>query len=284
MADLYFGVALIALLSALVFALTFYVSRSSPRFVSDGLALLIVAGIFAYIRYAWYHTALVEFLPFSNLVILGNWFPMAASALGGLAWHRIPGQVWRKFFSVAGVIGAAAYTLIWPICGTAPRCDDAWTADGICLQTTSRTCTPACAATLLRHYGIFATEQEMAELCLTREGTTWQGLYRGLKRKSAGTDWDVEVIQCDADQVMAMAGQPLLLSVGMPREGVIDQQLARAEWGWKPGIGHSVILLARSEHGRMLIADPAPGIGREEWTANDLRLLFRGTAMRLVKR
>ena len=36
-----------------------------------------------------------------------------------------------------------------------------------------------------------STEQEMAELCLTRHGTSWQGLYRGLKLKTAGTGWDV---------------------------------------------------------------------------------------------
>ncbi len=284
MTDLYFGMAVMAVLSVIVFAASFRIAGRCSRSVIDALALLIVAGIFAYIRYAWYHTRLATLLPYSNLVILGNWFPLAAGALAGLAWHRVPGRVWRKSFSVVGLVGAAAYTLMWPVCGTAPRCEDAWTADGICLQTTSRTCTPACAATLLRLCGIKTTEQEMADLCLTRGGTTWQGLYRGLKCKSSGTGWDVEVLQGDVNEVLAMGDQPVILSVGLPRESSINQQIATAEWGWKPGIGHSVLLIARSHHGRVVVADPAPGIGREEWTAGDLRLLFRGTAMRLVRR
>lgn len=123
----------------------------------------------------------------------------------------------------------------------------------------------------------------MAELCLTREGTTWQGLYRGLKRKTANTAWDVEVLQCDANQILAMANHPMILSVGLPPKTKLTQQ-ATAEWGWKQGIGHSVTVLARTRHGRMLVADPAPGIGREEWTEEDVRFLFRGTAMRLVRR
>jgi hypothetical protein len=284
MADLYVGAALIAVLSVAVFAGSVEISRRCLRPVIDLLALLIVAGLFAYIRYAWYHTTLASWLPYSNLVVIGNWFPIAACALAGLVWHRVPGQVWRKSFSAVGLISAASYTLLWPMLGEPPLCENIWTADGICLQTTPRTCTPACAATLLRLRGIAATEQEMSELCLTREGTTWQGLYRGLKRKTAGTPWDVEVVQCDADQLFAFADQPWILSVGLPPTTPTNQQAVTSEWGWKPGIGHSVTLLGRTHHGRLVVADPTPGIGREEWNADDLRFLFRGTAMRLVER
>src|SRR5260221_7046371 len=44
--------------------------------------------------------------------------------------------------------------------------------------------------TTLFRSGISATEQEMADLCITRRGTYWQGLYRGLKLKTAGTLWE----------------------------------------------------------------------------------------------
>jgi hypothetical protein len=282
--DLYFGIVLLLLLSLTVFGLTLYQSRRCARHTLDALALLIVLAIFVYIRFLWYQTRLVTFLPYSNLVILGNWFPLAAGALSGLAWHRVPGKIWRKSISTVALAGAALYTAICPLRGTAPQCDNVWTADGLCLQTTSQTCTPACAATLLRRNGISATEQEMAELCLTRAGTTWQGLYRGLKWKTVGTSWDVEVLECDASRLLNSVDQPLILSVGLPQDPSINQQAATSEWGWRPGIGHSVILLSKSPHGRVTIADPTPGIGREEWTADDLRLLFRGTAMRLVKR
>ena len=49
----------------------------------------------------------------------------------------------------------------------------------------------------------------MAELCLTRRGTSWMGLYRGLKLKTEGTPWKVEMV---SDRLLAMqsAQQPAL--------------------------------------------------------------------------
>lgn len=284
MADLFLGLAIMTGASIVTFAVTLWASRNCSRIVGDGLALLIVAGIFAYIHYLWYQTRLVAVLPFSSLIILGNWFPIAAAALAGLAWFHIPGCVWRRSFSISGLVAVAAYTMVSPLLGRPPQCDNQWTSDRICLQTTLQTCTPACAATLLDRYGIRTTEQEMAELCLTRAGTNWQGLYRGLKRKLAGSPWDVEVMQCDANQVASMSGEPLIMSVGLSGESATDLQEITAEWGWKPGIGHSVVLLKKNNLGRYLVADPTPGIGREEWSDRDLQTFFRGTAMRIVKR
>lgn len=48
---------------------------------------------------------------------------------------------------------------------------DNW--DGaVCLQTTLCSCGPACAATILRHYGVAATEAEIARECFTYKGGT----------------------------------------------------------------------------------------------------------------
>jgi hypothetical protein len=284
MTDLYIGIAVIVVISVIAFAMAIWTSRHCSQPMIDLLAFCVVVGIFAYIRYVWYHTRLATWLPFSNLIVIGNWFPIAAAALAGFVWNRVPGRTWRKAFSAIGLVTAASYALIWPMCGKVPSCANVWTKEGICLQTTARTCTPACAATLLRLCGIAATEQEMAELCLTREGTTWPGLYRGLKRKTAGTVWDVEVYQGDVNNVIAQADHPSILSVGLPSATAMQEHATNSEWGWKHGIGHSVTLLGTTNHGRLVIADPVPGIGREEWTADDLRFLFRGTEMRLVRR
>lgn len=283
MADLYVGLVVIAFLATATFILFRALASRCSRWVSDCLGLLVVASLFAFIRFAWYQTRLTSFLPYSNLIIVGNWFPIAGAAMAGLASSRVPGSFWRRAGCVCGLLGATSYSLIWPFLGTSPRCADVWSVDGICLQTTPQTCTPASAATLLRLHGISATEQEMAELCLTREGTTWQGLYRGLKRKTAGTDWEVEILQCGAAELLALSDQPLLLTVGLPDDPASSDPMAAAEWGWKPGVGHSVVALRRSPVGRLVVADPAPGIGREEWTKDDVHYLFRGTAMRLVR-
>jgi hypothetical protein len=61
--------------------------------------------------------------------------------------------------------------------------------EGICLQSTGYSCAPAAAATLLHRYGVKATEDEMATLCVTRgggirsAGTSDAGILRGLRHK-----------------------------------------------------------------------------------------------------
>lgn len=283
MSDIYWGFALIGGLGLGIFFTTVWVSRKLPRYVSDPLALAVVVTIFAYIQFLWYNTRLVAFLPFSNLIILGNWFPLAAGALGGLAWQRIPGRIVRKSIFVGGLASTSAYSLVCPVLGDPPLCVNVWHQE-ICVQTTARTCTAACAATLLRAHGVFTTEREMATLCLTRRGTTWLGLYRGLKLKTEDTPWDVDVISCDGDQLLAESHGPIILSVGLPPSPRGAHEVAMNEGGWKHGVGHSVILLRPTPEGRVLIADPTPEVGLEEWTLGDVRTLYRGTAMRLVKR
>jgi hypothetical protein len=283
MADIYWGFAVIGLLAAGVFAFSFWLTSRLSRAVCDGIALLVVVGIFTYIRFLWYQPRLTTILPFANLVVLGNWFPISAGALGGLAWHRVPGRRVRKGLFVGALTGASIYSVFHPVLGMNPECRDEWMRD-VCLQTTPSTCSPACAATLLRMHGISATEPEMAELCLTRRGTTWMGLYRGLKLKTAGTAWDVEAISCDADDLLRAKQTPLILSVGLPLVGRDEEHAGLDDWGWKEGIGHSVILTRHCRNGRVMMVDPTPGVGNEEWTREDVKRLFRGTALRLVKR
>lgn len=234
----------------------------------------------AYIGWVWDKPLLVELLPFSNLIVLGNWFPLEAGFLGGLASTQITMPAWRRGMTVAGLQLAGVIVVLFPFLGVAPRCGDSW-SDGICQQTTKQTCSAASAATLLKLHGIDATEQEMAELCLTRRGTNWMGLYRGLKMKTVGTEWDVEVFTSSADQLRSRHS-PAVLSVGLARETPSDR-FYQAELGWSPGMRHSVVLLGFVTD-VVEIGEPTPDAGRERWTKGDLRDLYLGQGMRLVRR
>ncbi|MEX0819802.1 MAG: hypothetical protein WD070_09405, partial [Pirellulaceae bacterium] len=240
--------------------------------------------MFYYIRHLWYDVRLATILPFSNLVIIGNWLPLLAGLLAGFAWRRIYGRIVRKTLCTSALAVAAGYAAVLPMLGAPPECSNAWDRDGICLQTTQQTCTPASAATLLRWHGIDATEAEMAELCLTRQGTTWMGLYRGLKHKTRGTRWDVEVLECGADEIPQPPTEPMILSVGLGEEVPEGDKPRFEEWGWRPGQGHSVLLLAGGHRDHFKIADPTPGYGIEMWSRKNLEELFQGTAVRLVER
>jgi len=123
----------------------------------------------------------------------------------------------------------------------------------------------------------------MAALCLTRHGTNWQGLYRGLKLKTANTPWDVQVCRLDSDAVLRGGAGPMILSVGLERCARADGDFTR-EFGWVPGVSHSVVLERVTRAGGAVIADPSSEMCREQWSRDMLATLYRGYAIRLVPR
>ena len=102
----------------------------------------------------------------------------------------MPGTLFRRNNYAIALSSVGILALFAPVLGAVPECGERW--DGsLCLQTSPRTCTPACAATLLSLHGIDTTERDMAQLCLTRQGrswyggTSWQGLYRGIETEDS---------------------------------------------------------------------------------------------------
>lgn len=282
MGDLYVGCAIVATAAIGVFLLTHYATRSLSLMASNFLAFLTVLLIVCYIREFWYDAKMARWLPFTNLIVVGNWLPLMAAVLAALAYDHLPAPRFRKYFSAAALAFVSIITLVYPLLGTVPVCGNHWDTSGVCRQTTDFTCSPAAAATLLRMHGIATTEQEMANLCLTRHGTSWPGLYRGLKLKTAGTPWDVEVVDCSAEELPQYAETPLILSVGLVRNARVDANFSR-EYGWQPGVNHSVLMLGLKQDA-IQIADPSQPFATETWNRETLQLLWRGLAIRLVPR
>ena len=280
MGDIYLGLVILAVFSAITFGAGRAIGRRVSRRAANQLSVLAVIGLILYIAFLWDQPALVRVLPVSNLIVLGNWFPLAAGFLGGLAATQSMLPVWRRGLTVAVLQLVAMVVVLAPLSGSPPQCGNAW-REGVCLQTTKSTCSAASAATLLELHGIHATEQEMAELCLTRRGTNWMGLYRGLKKKTAGTDWDVEVFTGTADE-LRMLNTTAILSVGLAQDAQADS-FYQTELGWRPGVRHSVVLFGFVTD-LVDIGEPTLDAGRERWTGNDLQEVYLGQGMRLVRR
>ena len=102
MLDLYIGILIMTALSGVVFAFTMLVTRRAPMWVVDGLAALDVIAIAVYARWIWEDTFIGRLLPFSNLIIISNWFPLAAGMLAGLVWRRI-GNKPAKFLGLGSL-------------------------------------------------------------------------------------------------------------------------------------------------------------------------------------
>jgi hypothetical protein len=132
-------------------------------------------------------------------------------------------------------------------------------------------------------HGIEATEQEMAQLCFTRAGTHWQGLYRGLKRKTAGTGWDVLVEACSADEATSQVDSPMIVAVGIGRQ-TANSSFYQSEWGWMGDRGHSVVIAGQGPRGWVDVIDPHPDYGRGLWSPRTLNDLWQSRVIRLVPR
>ncbi len=285
MIDIYFGLALAGGLSVSAFYGAWCLSRQAPPRLCDLLAIALVLALMLFIRDLWDSRTLARLLPYSNLIVVGNWMVPTVALLGGLAWHRMPGRFFRKGVLIGTMMSVAGYSLVHPLCGQVPHCANVWRNE-VCLQSTSASCSPASAATLLRWYQIPATEQEMAELCLTRqEGTYWQGLYRGLKLKTRGTPWDVEVFSSrDLLELKDKAATgPVILTVGLPKDAKVSE-IYEKDWGWIPGVSHSVVLFGFLPRQMVRVGDPSVDDGQENWTRSDLAVLWHGYGLRLVPR
>ena len=279
MQDLYLGLAIMIGLSLMLALETARWSQRASGWVITLFAGITLIALVLYIRDFWDHVSLAQWLPYSNLIIVGNWFPLATGALSGFVFSRLRDAPRRRIFVVTALFGVGVYALYSPLLGEPPQCADRW--DGrVCRQTDHNSCSAAAAATLLEQFQIEATEQEMAVLCLTRNGTTWPGLYRGLKLKTAGTPWKVRPFACDCEELHKYAQLPIIIAVGLDAKSNISEEM-RQEGGWIPGVQHSVVMFQLNSAGDALIGDPARGL--EVWSSGELKMFFRGHGMQLYQ-
>lgn len=279
--DLLYGYGVMTGLTVILFLLGVVIGTRLSRTVSLGVLAFLIGLIVLYLRFLWDDMLLANLLPFSNLIVIGNWLPPLTGIIAGLSWKSMPGSMRRRNGYLAVECCVAVLALFLPVWGETPVCEHEWIGP-ICRQTSDQTCTAACAATLLKFHGLDATEQEMAELCLTNsDGTSWQGLYRGLLLKTKGTNLTVEVLPCDVDDLTLLTSSPAILVVGIPK-GVEVDPIYTTDYGWGVGELHSVVFFGFAPQGPAEIGDPE--IGMEFWSWKDLEILVRGRAVRLVRK
>ncbi len=282
MGDLIWGLLILAALAALLFWGAARVARQGSARTATALA--VAAAVFLVVFGLRVHGKLLvaRWLPLSNAVILGNWLPLGAAMLCGVAAGRRSIPVWRRTVLCAGLLAGAWWSVLVNFLPNSLPAGDRWTPDGVCLQSSEASCSPAAAATLLRHHGIEASEAEMMRLCLTRRnGSPSLGLYRGLKLKTQGTPWRVEVVRGSPDELRRDLATPVLLRMRLEQEPGPAARLL----GWTglvPDTGHAVVLFAATDDGRLLVGDPSSGT--ERWPAADFLPRWRGEGLRLVAR
>lgn len=281
MGDLWFGMALNVAVSCVCGYTVRQLSRQWPLRWVDVAAIMLSVTLLLYIVFAWDHPWVATWLPYSNLIVLGNGLPLFAALLIGLACRRLRGRPRTRTVAVLLLTLTGLGALIRPLLGQAPACEDRW--DGaVCLQTTKHTCSAASAATLLRCVGVSTSEAEMTRFCLTRQGTHWMGLYRGLKKKLPDS-CRIELLQATTPDALLTVSHdaPAILTVQLPRD-VPAAWKYRQESGWLPGVSHSVVCLGPDGDDHWQIADPTNGL--ERWSTDDLLVLWQGQGFRLLRK
>jgi hypothetical protein len=255
-------------------------SRDKGQRVMLFLALSLVATFFFLLYFAgqlfW-----ARIVPLSAAIIYTNLAAVFAGLGAGWAW-RMPGTPWWRRISLTLILsGAALVAILWPMLSIAlrppPEGQDEW-AGPVAMQTSWATCSPAAAATLLTAEGLPVSERDMIPLCLTDyDGTPTLGLYRGLKLVASRNNRQVEITDRSLARLLQDDDWPVLAAVRLPF-GVDDPRFAQ-EWGWIPGMGHSVVVLSRTPGGDFVVADPA--IGLELWSESKLKTLWQGNGLRI---
>jgi len=270
-------VGLTSLVACVLGALAVYRMTSVLRALAVGS---LVAAILAFAIKVQGRLILAHWLPFSNVILVGNLTAVGAACLAGavLGWRSLP--LWRRLVFATGIAVVGLVALLHQMPRNPPPAGDEW-IDEVCIQSNQASCSACAAATLLAYFGIPASEAEMMELCLTgATGTPSLGLYRGLKLKTADTSFDVEAFHTDVESLLK-SETPAILLVMLELGADVDPRYEQ-DWGWKPGLGHAVVYYGPAGSDRVMIGDPS--VGREKWTTDDLRVLWQGDGLRLRRR
>lgn len=274
------AIALMALLCFVALRIGVRAGLHWPRRLRLLAHLLAVTALVGYFRVLWNRPVMAALLPTSHLVILANWLPLWGSFFVG-SYFATPGvPLFRRVLVGSATVFLCGYSCVAPILGKAPACSRSSLSQDLVAQSTPNTCSAACAASLLRLHGVSGSEGELARLCLTRSGTHWLGLYRGLKIKTELSEWTVEAEPFSVDALRARPRQPAVLSLSIDPTRLPEDK----DHGFSSEVGHSVVYLGPASRGRVTVFDPSPDFGVECWDDAILAAVREGVIIRLIPR
>ncbi len=248
-----------------------------------GILLLTIAifSTFFFLLYLNGQLFWARIVPSSAAIIYTNFAAIFAGLGAGWGWRLPKTAAWRRAILAIALGLTSLVAILWPILSIGlrppPEGLDNWNGP-VALQSSWATCSPTAAVTLLNANGIRISEREMIPLCLTDyDGTSTLGLYRGVKLVADRNGRRVEIIDGSLENFLRADDFPALIAVRLPY-GIDDPRFTQ-EWGWIPGMGHSVVILGRTPDGELIVGDPA--IGLEYWPESQLEILWQGAGLRV---
>ncbi|MHC4757790.1 MAG: cysteine peptidase family C39 domain-containing protein [Planctomycetota bacterium] len=273
-ADIWIALAVMIIISILFFLFSCRIARRLSKTSVFIFAAVTTLCIVLFAKFLLDSRWILVLLPFQASVIYGNFLGPLSAILIGIIWQDKKIPRWRRIL-VMVTIAALAFRLSFRILTVEPpNCLNVW-AGSVCLQTSQSSCSAASAATLLQHYRIKSSEEEMTRLCLTSDwGTCLHGLYRGLRIKTDDEPFQVKVKSADLNQMQKDVLLPAILNVRLDKEVAERDPRYSNDWGWRVGVTHTVVIFGFNPDGLIDMGDP--GTGREFWDMQALRDLWHG--------
>jgi predicted double-glycine peptidase len=252
-------------------AMAFFAGRRITRRTQQHHHILIllacIALAMAYVSLARDSAWQIMFMPFTNTIVYGKWlFIIVAFAAGLLSSSGII-RPFSKLFLIPALLFVGSMDFGEYVLYPKPPIGNI-VIDSIVGQSSDATCSPAACATFLRLYHVKVLEKQMVEACLTtRNGTPNQGIWRALKMY-VPDGYKVSVARFKDYHSLPF---PVLVNLKL-KEGDINSGRYSGQWGWRPGIPHTVVLLGHADNGKLLVADPATGM--DVWDYQILDVLW----------
>ncbi|TWU08296.1 cysteine peptidase family C39 domain-containing protein [Stieleria varia] len=262
-----------------------------PKPLASWIVVVTALSALAFVFLVKDRLFLANGFPFSTAIIATNLTPVllsiaAAGALkmaGRPFYRRVGLSIILLLFAAVSLAQPIMQPIIRPVQSSEHTI---WYRGGVCQQSSTVTCSPAAAVTLMKAHEIDSNEREMIDLCLTdRNGTATLGLWRGICLATKETPHRPVILDAELADLLGQTDRkevfPCLILVGFPQFAPPDPVYTK-QYGWPPGFRHSVVLFGPHPDGGLDIGDPS--IGRERWSEQDLSVLWRGEGIRLVNR
>jgi len=275
------GISILVLTTIVAVFAGFRMARGwSQSWRLTGVTVFLLLGV-TFFQWAYDSVAVVALFPPSLLPFAAEWQVPLVALCAGIFLRETKLPFWRRAMLGLLLVSVSLLPVMRMVTGKAPRSRNVWNGE-VCRQTNPATCSAASAATLLKHYGVTASEAEMIDLCLTRkDGTSVGGLLHGLAAKAKSSGKEAKVASLKLGDLKDPSRQPAILIVSL-RQSVADRELRyENQWGWAVGQSHAVVLFGFTPEGEPIIGDPS--VGKEVWSMKGLEELWTGTTVWLEK-
>jgi hypothetical protein len=249
------AISIMVCIAMLAFFAGWKITRHTHQYQHILILLLCITLAMAYVLLARDSAWQIMCMPFTNTIIYGKWLFIIASFVAGLLSSSGIIRPLSRLILIPAMLLVGSMDFGEYVLYPKPPIGNI-VIDSIIGQSSDATCSPAACATFLRLYHVEVLEKQMVEACLTtKNGTPNQGIWRALKMY-VPDGYKVSIAHFRDYNSLPF---PLLVNLKL-ENSIYASDKYYGQWGWKPGVPHTVVLLGHANNGKLLVADPATGM------------------------